>query len=91
MPAELELARVWFEDRENSASLSLFNDILTRLPADNPRSAGVRNTVESFVSALEYRDDWQGAFSFGPTYNDNLNLSSKHYECLVYFTNGQCF
>lgn len=91
LPAELELARVWFEDRENSASLSLFNDILTRLPADNPRAAGVRNTVESFVSALEYRDDWQGAFSFGPTYNDNLNLSSKHYECLVYFTNGQCF
>lgn len=91
LAAELELARVWFEDRENSTSLSLFNDILTRLPADNPRAAAVRNTVESFISALEYRDQWQGAFSFGPTYNDNLNLSSKHYQCLLYSTNGRCF
>jgi len=91
LPAELELARVRFEDRKNTDSLSLFNDVLSRLPVDNPRADGVRKTVESFVSALEYRDEWQGAFSVGPTFNDNLNLSSEHYECLIHFTNGRCF
>ncbi|WP_282177987.1 surface lipoprotein assembly modifier [Vibrio nereis] len=91
LPAELELARVWYEDRKSDASLSLFNDIASRLPSDNPRAAGVRQTVDSFVRALEYREQWQGSISVGPTFNDNLNHSSGDSQCLLYLSDGQCF
>ena len=91
LPGELELARVWFEDKKNASSLALFKDILQRLPTDNPQTHGVRQTVTSFINALEYRETWQGSLSFGPTFNDNLNLSSEDSFCLSYLANGHCW
>lgn len=90
MPAQLELARVLFESHKNSDSYSSFKYIESTLPPDNPRAEGVRNTVESFTRALENREAWQGALSFGPSYNDNLNQSSESYTCLAKLPSGVC-
>ena len=51
----------------------------------------MRQTVTSFINALEYLETWQGSLSFGPTFNDNLNLSSEDSLCLSYLANGHCW
>ncbi|MFB9214133.1 surface lipoprotein assembly modifier [Vibrio sinaloensis] len=90
LPAKLELARVLFENNKNSDAQSLFNEIALALPADNPRSKGVRKTIEAFTLALNTRDAWSGSFSLGPSFNDNLNSSSESYTCLLRDNVGQC-
>ncbi len=91
MPAKLELARVQFENQKNRDSLDLFKEIKRSIPQDNPRASGVIRTIDTFSEALEVRDSWQGAFSFGPSYNDNLNSSSESTVCLATLPNGQCW
>ncbi|MFA0712081.1 surface lipoprotein assembly modifier [Vibrio splendidus] len=90
MPAQLELARVLFENHNNSESLELFEQIEASLPSNNPRTQGVQRTIDVFSSALKARDDWGGSISFGPSFNDNLNSSSESYTCLVHSDIGQC-
>ncbi|EMH3445171.1 DUF560 domain-containing protein [Vibrio harveyi] len=90
LPAQLELARVLFERKKNQDAHTLFSQIKSTLPTDNPRADGVRRTLNAFISALEHRDAWQGAISFGPTFNDNLNSSSETYTCLVRHETGKC-
>ncbi|MDN3681206.1 surface lipoprotein assembly modifier [Vibrio tapetis subsp. quintayensis] len=90
LPAQLELARVQFENQKNADAYELFSVIDQNLPSDNPRSQGIRNTVNSFMTAAKNRDAWKGSFSFGPSYNDNLNQSSESYTCLARLPSGQC-
>lgn len=90
LPGQLELARVLFDNQKNRDALQLFERVDSALPPDNPRAQGVRNTIDSFVNALNHRDTWQGAFSFGPSFSDNLNQSSESYTCLLRHASGIC-
>ncbi|MEI8596659.1 surface lipoprotein assembly modifier [Photobacterium sp. Hal280] len=90
LPGQLELARVLFENHKNHDALKLFEQIRASLPIHDPKAQGVLETVDAFSQALLYRDSWQGAFSFGPGYNTNLNLSSESYTCLLLMPNGDC-
>ena len=90
LPAQLELARVQFENQKNADAYSLFTLINENLPSNNTRSQGIRKTVTSFITAAKHRDAWNGSFSFGPSYNDNLNQSSQSYTCLARLPSGQC-
>lgn len=90
LPAKLELARVLFENNKNNQAQKLFDEIALSLPQDNPRSEGVRKTIDAFSLALQSRDDWTGSFSLGPSFNDNLNSSSESYTCLLRDNIGQC-
>ncbi|MCM0147959.1 surface lipoprotein assembly modifier [Photobacterium galatheae] len=90
LPGQLELARVLFENQKNRDALRLFEDIRVALPIHDPKAQGVMKTVDAFSQALAYRDSWQGALSFGPGFNNNLNLSSESYTCLLLMPNGEC-
>lgn len=90
LPGQLELARVLFENHKNRDALALFAQIRASLPVGDAKAQGVLETVAAFSQALLYRDSWQGAFSFGPGYNNNLNLSSESYTCLLLMPNGDC-
>lgn len=90
LPGQLELARVLFENQKNRDAQRLFEKIRASLPLDDPRAQGVLKTVDAFAQALAYRDSWQGAVSFGPGYNNNLNLSSESYTCLLRMPSGEC-
>ncbi|NRA82266.1 MAG: DUF560 domain-containing protein [Gammaproteobacteria bacterium] len=90
LPGQLELARVLFENQKNNDALAYFQQIDVALPSDNPRVQGIRNTIESFIGAIKHRDAWQGSFSFGPSFNDNLNQSSGTFTCLARNESGVC-
>tara|TARA_B100000614_G_scaffold234525_1_gene230533 strand:+ start:1070 stop:2578 length:1509 start_codon:yes stop_codon:yes gene_type:complete len=87
----LELARVLFENHKNNEALEGFRAIKVSLDADRRMTLGVRDTVDTFLQALERRRGWQGRVAVGPTYNDNINLSSESDTCLVAFSNGVCY
>ncbi|MGD8176917.1 surface lipoprotein assembly modifier [Marinimicrobium sp. ARAG 43.8] len=91
LPGQLELARVLFEDHKNVEAQSLFDHIHQGLSPERERTSGVRNTVDTFLQALDERDSWQGKIAFGPSYDDNLNRSSESYTCLIPAQGGGCF
>ncbi|HDY85901.1 hypothetical protein LCGC14_0467940 [marine sediment metagenome] len=82
LPGQLELARVLFENREDGESETFFKKIALTLTPANAQQQGLSQTVDSFLNALENRQSWQGSFSIGPTWVDNLNQSSETYTCL---------
>ena len=43
-------------------------------------------TVDSFIQALDHREDWQGSLAIGPTWSDNLNQSSESVVTYRYVT-----
>ncbi len=88
---QLELARVLFENRKDSESEAEFRQIIKSLNPDNARHKGVLTTVDSFLEAVDKRQSWQGSFSIGPTWSDNLNQSSESYTCLAYIGNDCWF
>ncbi len=90
LPGQLELARVLFENRKDAESDKVFGGIQQTLNPGDARQQGVSTTVDSFLQALDKRQSWQGSFSIGPTWVDNLNQSSESYSCLLYFGNV-CF
>lgn len=91
LPAQLELARVYFENQKNVEAHTLFNKIQAEIPEENPRAQGVRNTVFRYIEALESRDQWHGSFAFGSSWDDNINRSSESYTCLLRVVNDpQC-
>ncbi len=68
---ELELARVYFIDKQNKESLDKFNQALNKYQKKLPTN--VLNTISQFTSALDKRTRWSGSFSLGYGYNTNLN------------------
>lgn len=90
LPGQLELARVLFENQEDRDAAALFGQIEGELDARDPKAAGVRKTIDSFLKALAQRRAWQGSFAFGPTWNDNLNQSSASDTCLLAGPQGLC-
>lgn len=91
LPGRLELARVLFENYENREAERRFQAIQSELAPGQPRTEGVRSTVDTFAQALEERRSWQGRIAAGPTYSDNVNVSSGSETCLIWFSNGACY
>lgn len=77
LPGRLELARVQFENRKDRDSKEAFQQITSSLSPSDAKAMGLGKTVDSFIQALDHREDWQGSFAIGPTWSDNLNQSSE--------------
>ncbi|MEL4392677.1 surface lipoprotein assembly modifier [Shewanella algae] len=90
LPGRLELARVLFEDAQERESEEIFSAILLSIDASEPKTAGVRKTIETYRNALKQRRAWMGSFSFGPSWSDNVNRTSASRTCLLYDSNGFC-
>ncbi|EMC2290395.1 DUF560 domain-containing protein [Salmonella enterica] len=91
LPGRLELARVLFEDAQEREAEEAFSEILSSIDAGDPKTAGVRKTIEAYRSALEQRSGWNGTFSLGPTWTDNVNRTSASRTCLVSDSSGFCY
>jgi len=89
LPGQLELARVLFEDHQDKEAEIVFTQIAAKLDPDNAQQAGVNRTVESFLTALDQRNDWSASVALGAVWNDNLNQSSESRTCLLLYQ-GQC-
>nr|ELR5258097.1 DUF560 domain-containing protein [Providencia rettgeri] len=68
---KLELARAYFEDNQNKESLALFQSLINDETLALP--AGVQQTIQQFIGAIENRTAWTGSLSFGYKYNSNIN------------------
>ncbi|MEE1867550.1 surface lipoprotein assembly modifier [Pseudomonas auratipiscis] len=77
LPGRLELARVLFENRKDRDSSAVFEQISSSLSPADAQAMGLGKTVDSFLQALDHREDWQGSLAIGPIWSDNLNQSSE--------------
>lgn len=68
---KLDLAKLYFLNWQNNQSKILFNQIAL------PQQPNVMARVNQYLSQLDYRQSWQGSFSFGTIYNSNLNQSGN--------------
>ena len=90
LPGRLELGRVLFEDRKDREAKRLFRAISDALAGQGERAAGVRKTVDTFLSVLDRRGGWQGMIAIGPGYSSNLNQTSASQTCLLTGEDGLC-
>ncbi|WP_343525296.1 surface lipoprotein assembly modifier [Sphingomonas sp.] len=90
LPGRLELGRVLFEDRKDREAKRLFRAIREDLARQGDQAAGVRKTVDTFLSVLGRRSGWQGMIALGPGYSSNLNQSSASQTCLLTGEDGTC-
>ncbi|MFK3647742.1 surface lipoprotein assembly modifier [Lysobacter enzymogenes] len=90
LPAQLELARVLFENQLDREAERSFQAIAAALDAGDAKTAGVRRTVDTFLRALRNRRGWHGSVALGPTWNDNINQSSASRTCLLAAPDGHC-
>ncbi|MET3436161.1 surface lipoprotein assembly modifier [Sphingomonas sp. 1185] len=90
MPGRLELGRVLFENRKDREARTLFRDIRADLADQGERAAGVRRSVDTFLSVLDRRRGWQGMIALGPGYSSNLNQTSASQTCLLIGQDGRC-
>lgn len=88
LPARLELARSLFEDQRDVEAERLFDQIGASIDANDPKTEGVRQTIQTFRAALAQRRSWNGSFALGPAWTDNLNRSSASSSCLLYVEDG---
>ncbi|EKT60955.1 porin family protein [Providencia sneebia] len=72
---KLELARTYFEDKQNNESLKIFNNIINDTALLLPEST--RHIIQKFIITLEKRISWSGNFSVAYTYNSNINQTPK--------------
>ncbi|TBU99243.1 surface lipoprotein assembly modifier [Stutzerimonas kirkiae] len=86
LPGQLELARVLFENRKDRESSEAFQHISARFDPSDARAMGVSRSVDSFIEALDRREAWQGSIAIGPTWSDNLNLSSEDRQVFEFVT-----
>ena len=91
LPGRLELARTLFDDQQDREAAALFEAIDASIDADDPKTAGVRKTVATYRRATASRRAWNGAFSLGPTWNDNVNRTSASRTCLLQDADGFCY
>ena len=89
LPGQLELARVLFENQQDQAATAQFRQIAAALPA-TAKADGIRHTVQLFLQALRRRRSWQGSFTIGPGYNDNINQAQASQTCLWIDGAGNC-
>lgn len=87
----LELARTLFDDAQEREAKEAFADALAIINARDPQTAGVRKTIGAYQQALEKRSDWNGSFSFGPSWSDNVNRTSASRTCLISDSTGFCY
>ena len=90
LPGRLELARVLFDDRKDREAKRLFRAIRDELAGQGAQAAGVRKTVDTFVSVLDRRNGWQGMIALGPGYSSNVNQTSASQTCLLTGEDGMC-
>lgn len=90
LPGRLELGRVLFENRKDREAKRLFAAIRQELVSQGERAAGVRRTVDTFLTVLKRRDGWQGMIAAGPSYSSNLNQTSASQTCLLVGADGVC-
>lgn len=90
LPAQLELARVLFENRKDREARRAFETVRMELAKEGEKAASVIRTVEVFLVALKRRREWQGSIAIGPSYSTNVNQSSASYTCLLQATDGTC-
>ncbi|WP_177431516.1 porin family protein [Pseudomonas huaxiensis] len=75
----LELARLWFEDNQDSNAREGFDHLLgAGLP---PHALAL---VEQYRQALDSRADWHGSGALGWGYNDNINQANGYRRCESY-------
>lgn len=86
LPGRLELARVLFENRKDGESNAAFRQISSSLSPADAQAMGVGKTVDSFIQALDHREDWQGSLAIGPTWGYNLNQSPESEVTYRYVT-----
>ncbi|MBD2795735.1 DUF560 domain-containing protein [Xenorhabdus sp. 18] len=83
---KLELARVYFEDQKNRESKQLFEGISQQQQLPEM----VLNNIDSYLAEIALRNGWQSSFSFGYTYDDNINTSSNQKPICLLSTEGKC-
>ncbi|WP_133405989.1 porin family protein [Parashewanella tropica] len=74
--AKLELARVLFENHKNNEAAKQFAEIEKFIPKYDPKTQGVQATIAAYSKAIRNRDEWHGFFSFGPSFDSNINQAS---------------
>ncbi|WP_216364338.1 porin family protein [Pantoea coffeiphila] len=89
--AKLELARTLFLDGQDREADRAFAEILASFDSSDTRTAGVSKTITAFREALEQRQAWSGAISFGPEWSDNINRTTASRTCLFATDDGFCF
>ena len=91
LPARLELARILFEDMQEHEAEQIFSDIFVSINPNDPKTAGVRRTIEAYLANLKQRQAWTGSVSLGPLWSDNINRTSASQVCLLSDPSGFCF
>lgn len=81
---KLALGRAQFEDHQDNAAQQTFNQVSNLLDRQAEYQQGVIKTVDTFLTALEHRQGWQGSLSVGIAHDNNINQSSDASTCLHY-------
>lgn len=68
---ELELARTYYEDKQNKEALLLFKIILGKYAKQLPPNVSI--VIGQFTTELNKKSRWSGSFSTGYGYNSNIN------------------
>ncbi|WP_278391358.1 porin family protein [Sphingobium yanoikuyae] len=90
LPAQLELARVLFENRRDREAREAFEHVRAKIVPEGDKASGMIVTVDAFLNALRQRRGWHGSLAIGPIYSTNLNQSSESYTCLLAADDGTC-
>jgi len=90
LPARLELSRAWFEDYQNQKADELFSAIASSLDTADPNTQGIHNTIAAYRAAIAARNNWNGLFSLGSIWSDNVNRTSASQTCLFMSHSGVC-
>ncbi|MGV2835079.1 hypothetical protein [Pseudomonas shirazensis] len=53
------------ENRKDREAMQAFQQISTGLSPSDAQAMGVGKTVDSFIQALDHREDWQGSLALG--------------------------
>lgn len=75
----LELARLWFEDYQDSRARQGFIEVFA---LGLPEQAQM--LVQQYDQALEMRADWHGSAALGWGYSDNINQANGYRRCESY-------
>lgn len=84
--AQLDLARLYYQDGLVSESKAMFKQILT-LP-DLP--IAVVNNIQAYLTAIAKKQSFNAILALGVGYEHNINESSESATCLFSLPNGTC-
>ncbi|WP_152669836.1 MULTISPECIES: porin family protein [Xenorhabdus] len=83
---KLELARLYFEDHKNQESAQLFKEISEQYQLPEM----VLKNIDSYLAAVTQRNGWNGSFSLGYIYDDNINMSPNQKPICLFYKEGTC-